>query len=157
MATDTGMPPMSFTIHKPTQAAKAGISITATGATLKITSLAAGGLAAASGLQVGDTVQTINGRRVKDEQAATAAISFAVGDVVVGVAQRTEQPGVPQPPVMQQPSGKFDPMTGQPVAPQPPVMQQPSGKFDPMTGQPVPKFDPLTGMQNWWGAGEVRA
>ena len=45
-----------------------------------------------------------------------------------------------------------------PQAPPPQVMHQPSaGKFHPVTGQPIPKFDPLTGMQNWWGAGEVRA
>ena len=48
---------------------------------------------------------------------------------------------------------RFDPNTGQPIV----QMHQPSGRFDPMTGQPIPKFDPLTGKQNWYDAGEVRA
>ena len=34
---------------------------------------------------------------------------------------------------------KFDPTTGKPLQHQ----------FDPMTGQPIPKFDPMTGRQNW--------
>ena len=49
------------------------------------------------------------------------------------------------------------PQQAAPQPPQPQVMHQPSGKFDPMTGKPIPKFDPLTGKQNWYDAGEVRA
>jgi hypothetical protein len=53
------------------------------------------------------------------------------------------------------------PTAATPVAPQPAVQsvavpmqatkgQPPFGaKFDPQTGQPLPKFDPMTGHQNW--------
>ena len=56
-------------------------------------------------------------------------------------------------PAVPQAVPRFDPNTGQPIV----QMHQPSGRFDPMTGQPIPKFDPLTGKQNWYDAGELRA
>ena len=101
--------PMNFTIHKATTATKVGIAITQRDRNhpLKIESLAAGGLAAASGLMVGDTVQTINGRRVTGASAATDVIKGAVGDVVVGIARAVPQQAAP----------KFDPMTGQRIMP----------------------------------------
>ena len=36
-----------------------------------------------------------------------------------------------------------------PVAPAAPTAPAVSRKFDPQTGQPLPKFDPMTGVQNW--------
>ena len=52
--------------------------------------------------------------------------------------------GIPMQPVAQV-SNSFDTQTGQPI----PTVAQGS-RFDPQTGQPIPKFDPLTGQQNWF-------
>ena len=119
-----------------------------------------------------DLTLTKSGSQLGSGGAATMANQQPAAMPVVNMPQQAA-PQPPQPQVMHQPSGKFDPMTGQPMPqvmhqpsgkfdpmtgqPMPQVMHQPSGKFDPMTGKPIPKFDPLTGKQNWYDAGEVRA
>ncbi len=45
---------------------------------------------------------------------------------------------------------KFDPNTGKPIAP-----AGGGARFDPNTGAPIPKFDPMTGKQNWFDGSEV--
>ena len=107
------------------------------------------------------------------------AVPSQAGQASAG-QQMTTTVGVAVPPTVP----RFDPNTGQPIL-QPPsgnieaqIAQAEERKraeearlaalveekrrleaprFDPMTGQPIPKFDPQTGQQNWWDAGELRA
>ena len=68
------------------------------------------------------------------------------------VAQMPMQPMMQAAPVMmgtpmpQAAPMMFDPNTGAPLQPQAPAG---GNRFDPNTGQELPKFDPLTGKQNW--------
>lgn len=66
---------------------------------------------------------------------ATVPVPMAqpVFAVQQGVAMQPNQPQSPP---------KFDPETGNPI-------QGGGAKFDPLTGKPIPKFDPMTGEQNW--------
>ena len=98
---------------------------------VKIAAITPGGLAAACGLQVGDTVQTINGKLASTIEGSLSEIKKSVGDVTVGIAPRAGATApqaylrleAPQAP-------KFDVNTGQPI-------QQPAAKFDVYTGKPI--------------------
>ena len=120
-----GIAPRPFVIHKPTAATPVGIVLAREGGTIKVDSLREGGLAAACGLQVGDTVQTINGKLASTLEGSLSEIKKSVGDVTVGIAPRA---GATAPPPPQAP--KFDINTGQPI-------QQAAAKFDVYTGKPI--------------------
>ena len=78
----------NFTFHKETAATSVGIILSEDGGTIRIDQLIEGGLAVGSGLQVGDMVLTINGKRVTRVNAALAEIQRIVGGVTVGIVPR---------------------------------------------------------------------
>ena len=88
----------TFTFHKAAMDTPVGIVFTQEDDALKIDSLTEGGIAAGSGLQVGDKVQTINGKHITSigRMGSTSLMNAALdelemcpaGDVTIGIVPR---------------------------------------------------------------------